>query len=873
MSDRFDIVVANINDAPTVAKAIADQSAIEDTAFSFVVPADSFADVDVGDALTYEATLADGSALPSWLSFDATTRTFSGTPVNADVGTLSVKVTATDAASAAVSDGFDIIVANTNDAPTVDNTVADQSATEDSAFSFVVPTDSFADVDVGDELTYGATLADGSSLPSWLSFDAATRTFSGTPVNADVGTLGVKVTATDAASAAVSDVFDIVVANTNDAPVVANAIADQSATEDSVFSFVVPAQSFADVDLGDTLSYGATLADGSALPSWLSFDTATRTFSGTPVNADVGTLSVTVTATDAASTPVSDVFDIVVANTNDAPVVANAIADQSAIEDSAFSFVVPADSFADVDLGDALSYRATLADGSALPSWLSFDIATRTFSGTPVNADVGTLSVTVTATDAASAPVSDVFDIVVANTNDAPTVANAIADQNATEDSAFSFVVPGESFADVDLGDSLSYGATRVDGSTLPSWLSFDTTTRTFSGTPVNADVGTLSVTVTATDAASAAVSDRFDIVVTNTNDGPTVANAIADQSAIEDSAFRFQVPVNSFADVDAGDTLTYEAALSDGSVLPAWLNFDAATRTFSGNATFANAGAVSLRVTASDDAGLSAADNFDLTVNLYSDLAVEGTSANDSLVGHSGNDLINGNAGADTMAGARGNDTYVVDDIDDVVTELANEGADLVQSSVTYTLAANVENLTLLGSSELDAIGNDLNNVLTGNAGANVLTDAAGDDTYDGAAGDDTFTDTSTTSNDSYFWGTGSGLDTLTDSGGDLDHVDLFGGITAAQLEFTRNGNNLELSILGNAADNLTINGWYASSANQIEEFRLADGSTVLASQVNSLVSAMASFGGSASTGLAGPTIGVMQLRPAVDFAMPWAA
>ena len=107
----------------------------------------------------------------------------------------------------------------------------------------------------------------------------------------------------------------------------------------------------------------------------------------------------------------------------------------------------------------------------------------------------------------------------------------------------------------------------------------------------------------------------------------------------------------------------------------------------------------------------------------------------------------------------------------------------------------------------------------------------------------------------------------------GGLDHVNLFADITAAQLEFTRNGNNLELSILGNAADRLTINGWYTSNSHQIEEFRLTDGSAVLAGQVNSLVSAMASFGGSASTALAGPTTGVMLLRPGVDLAMPWAA
>ena len=89
---------------------------------------------------------------------------------------------------------------------------------------------------------------------------------------------------------------------TNDhAPVITNALVDQNATEDSLFSFQVPADAFNDLDAGDTLSYAATLADGGALPSWLSFDASTRTFSGTPLNDDVGTILVKVTATDSSS--------------------------------------------------------------------------------------------------------------------------------------------------------------------------------------------------------------------------------------------------------------------------------------------------------------------------------------------------------------------------------------------------------------------------------------------------------------------------------------------------------------------------------------------------------------------------------------------
>ena len=71
-----------------------------------------------------------------------------------------------------------------------------------------------------------------------------------------------RVTATDSHGASIFDVFELSVANANDVPLVANPIADQSVTEDQAFSFTVPANSFADVDVGDTLTYTATRADG-----------------------------------------------------------------------------------------------------------------------------------------------------------------------------------------------------------------------------------------------------------------------------------------------------------------------------------------------------------------------------------------------------------------------------------------------------------------------------------------------------------------------------------------------------------------------------------------------------------------------------------
>ena len=75
------------------------------------------------------------------------------------------------------------------------------------------------------------------------------------------------------------------------------------------------------------------------------------------------------------------------------------------------------------------------------------------------------------------------------------------------------------------------------------------------------------------------------------------------------------------------------------------------------------------------------------------------------------GNDTLNGGTGADTLIGGVGNDSYYVDDVGDIVTEAANDGTDTVYSTVTYTLANNVENLTLQGTTAINGTGNALNN------------------------------------------------------------------------------------------------------------------------------------------------------------------
>jgi len=196
-------------------------------------------------------------------------------------------------------------------------------------------------------------------------------------------------------------------------------------------------------------------------------------------------------------------------------------------------------------------------------------------------------------------------------------------------------------------------------------------------------------------------------------------------------------------------------------------------------------------------------------------DNLLTGNSAVNTLTGGAGNDTLNGAAGADTLVGGTGNDSYTVDNVGDVTTELANEGTDLVNSSITWTLAANVENLTLTGATAINGTGNTLDNLLTGNSAANVLTGGAGNDTLNGAAGADTLV--GGIGNDSYTVDNAGDVTTeLAGEGTDLVNSSITWTL-AANLEnltltgataINGTGNTLDNLIIGNSAANVLSGG-----------------------------------------------------------------
>lgn len=143
------------------------------------------------------------------------------------------------------------------------------------------------------------------------------------------------------------------------------------------------------------------------------------------------------------------------------------------------------------------------------------------------------------------------------------------------------------------------------------------------------------------------------------------------------------------------------------------------------------------------DDGVLSAAEliraaKADIEIEKPQNLTVEGTASDDVLNGGDGNDTIDGKAGADTMIGGWGDDVYYVDNVKDVVVEEKDAGTDTVVSSVSYTAATHVENVTLTGTANIFGAGNNSDNILTGNSGHNRLNSGRGNDTVYGMGGND---------------------------------------------------------------------------------------------------------------------------------------
>ncbi|MGY0217397.1 tandem-95 repeat protein [Endozoicomonadaceae bacterium StTr2] len=705
------IDVTAVDDDAVVANPIGNQSVNEDSALSFTVPENTFTHAD-GDALTYTASQGDGSALPDWLSFDAATRTFSGTPDNEDVATLSLKVTAADADGETTDASFNLVVNNVNDNPAPvfaeSNGLVSieaenfSSSVARSGNSWSVESDGSAsggkqvntannDADgfnegytgLSSELTYDIQFDSAGTYYVWLrgeapdgrsdsahiglngeaiatghrvDFEAGSgHQWTGDRMEND-GRITIEVDAPgvhqlnlwmreDGAAVdkiVISDNADYVPTGNGPAESDYVGLSDQTTAEESAFSYTIDSNAFRDID-GDSLTYSATLANGDPLPNWLSFDAGTRTFSGTPDDPDLGTIQVKVTASDGSSSASAD-FGITVTGVNDAPATPEAVIDQidfvwggtSISNKNAASYDLP-EGF---ELGDSVWLTKTdggygkgvkiqisdNGDGTVnikvveakytdLGTWnnLSAEQKTTYFEG------AGTQQLVATSNSSGGYGISEI-------SVDGGPVTSGFLDTSSginidpfstVENSANGTIVGTVAASDVE-GDNLTYSLTDNAGGRF----SINSSTGEVSvadGSLLDYESATShTITVQVSDGQASSTRD-YTVQLKDTNDVPELVSAVSDQTTAEEASFSYTIPA--FTDED-GDVVTLTASLTDGSPLPAWLSFDADTRTFSGTPDDADLGVVQVRVTANDGSASTTAD-ISITVTSVNDTPV----------------------------------------------------------------------------------------------------------------------------------------------------------------------------------------------------------------------------------------------------------
>jgi len=561
MTDNFTLTILSVNDAPNIT-GIPDQILQEDSGLNDnIIDLHNYTtDEDNTTAeLTFTITSESNTtvvdcSVDSNQYIDCTTQTDQH-------GTSDVTVQVSDG-SLTDTDIFTIEVNSTNDAPTFDFALIDQTATEDQLFTYDI---NCTDVD-GDTIAY----SDNTTL---FTIDA-NGLISFTPDNDDVGNYNIEITCSDG-NDSLKDSFTLTINNVNDAPTL-DTVADQFVNEYTLLQFYLEGN---DVDLGDTLTYSCNSTD-------LTVNKINNTVANvtwTPTDNDVGIHSVNCTLKDLGGAQASELFLIEVNNTNDAPIFNHSLTDQTATEDQLFTY--------DINCTDPQGDILTYSDNTSL---FVIDSSTGLISFTPDNDDVGVYDIEIICSDSKE-DVKDNFTLTINNVNDAPTFDYSLIDQTATEDQLFTYDI---NCTDVD-GDTITYS----DNTTL---FAIDAN-GLISFTPTNSDVGIYDIEITCSDG-TADAKDSFTLNIGNVNDAPTFDYSLIDQTATEDQLFTYDIDCT---DVE-GDTIAY----SDNTSL---FIIDSSTGLISFTPDNDDVGVYDIEITCSDGSD-SSKDSFTLTINNVND-------------------------------------------------------------------------------------------------------------------------------------------------------------------------------------------------------------------------------------------------------------
>jgi Ca2+-binding RTX toxin-like protein len=686
---------------------------------------------------------------------------------DADVGaTMRVAVSYTDGQGTVetITSAVTALVANVNDAPAGGVTIAG-TATEDEVLT--ADTSTLTDADGLGTPHYQWQRSNGVGFDD-VGLDQATYTLG----DADVGTtLRVVVRYTDGRGTVetITSAATAAVANVNDAPAGAVTITG-TAAEDQVLT--ADTSILTDADGLGTPHHQWQRSNGASFDD-VGLDQATYSLG----DADVGaTLRVVVSYTDGHGTAesITSATTTAVANVNDAPVVTASSGRTVATEKIAVA-VDPGLTLADVDSATLASATVAITGGfHAGEDVLAFANDGATMGNIAASYAAGTGILTLVSAGATATLAqwqAALRAVTYTDISDAP---------NAAERTV-SFVINDGTDASTASTRTVS-GVISVDDPAVAHNDAFTTAETTALGGSLFADNGAgaddpdggAAFSVMAVNGNAAGMGGQITLL----SGAHVTVNADGTFSYDPHHAFDYlAAPGSGASNTPATDQFTYTITggttatvtmtvtgvdstdILQGTAGPDTLSAGIGTDTLNGQAgddtLIGGPGADTLVGGPGSDTASYASSSLGVNVNLATGAATGGDAQGDTLAaienltgsaqpdvltGDGGDNVLDGGGGADTMTGGTGNDTYVVENAGDMVIENAGEGTDTVNSTAHLRLAANVENLTLVGSADLQGYGNSDANTLTGNDGNNLLDGDVGADTMVGGAGSDVY-------------------------------------------------------------------------------------------------------------------------------------
>ncbi len=637
------ITVNPVDDAPTVLNPITDVNVDEDAANTVIDITNVFTDIDNDIALIVKSVfvnnntgLVTATILDNQLTLDYQDNKF---------GTANITIRGTSNGKT-VDDTFLVTVNPVDDAPTVLNPITDVNVNEDAANTVIDLSNVFTDIDNDIALIVKSVFVNDN--PGLVTVNIVDNQLTLDYQDNKFGTANLTIRGTSNGKT-VDNTFVVNVGVVDNPPTVLNPITDVNVDEDAANTVIDLTNVFSDVD-GDVIvksvfvNNNPGLVTATIVDNQLTLDYQDNKF---------GTANLTIRGTSNGKT-VDNTFVITVNPVDDAPTVLNPITDVNVDEDAANTVIDITNVFTDIDNDITsivksvfLNDNTGLVTATIVDNQLILDYQDNKF---------GTANITIRGTSNGKT-VDDSFTITVASVNDAPTLQQKIANQTATENQPFSFTIPANTFNDVD-GDTLTYSlATET---VLPSGITFDSATGTFSGTPSDTASGIYNLTVIASDSAGEKANDSFSLNVLNAINGSSSSETINGTSGddhINAGAGNDNVNGGEGNDILDGGTGNDRLAGGPGD--------DTYIVDSSRDVVIENGGegkdtvksSVNYTLTVNiEDLTLAGNDNTNGTGNNLDNL-ITGNSGHNLLKGLDGNDTLIGSAGNDTLIGGKGND------------------------------------------------------------------------------------------------------------------------------------------------------------------------------------------------------------------------